>query len=145
MWGVYPGYCPPPGYGGYAAQPGYPPYAAAPGSWAYPPPSEHPGYRMLATAWVVGASTAFRAGAAWWDLWTQWTPHLMGLASQASPATSRGRQAEGELRDALLASARHSHNAVMHELHRGFQDLDRFTQFEDAHSALPTRRYKVKR
>jgi hypothetical protein len=110
---------------------------------------EQDGYRLLATGALMTAASAVRAGAGCLELWSQRVPPLVRLASElaedrpdgsSAPAADRAR-----LREELVAMARESAEIVVHELHRGVEDLDTFTR-SDEESASDTnrRRYRAK-
>ncbi len=108
--------------------------------------SDQDGYRLLATGAVMTAASAVRAGAGCMELWSRRVPPLVKLAAELGEdegsETTAGRSL---LREELIAVARDSAEVVLHELHRGVEDLDTFTRNEDEAGEDPKpRRHRAK-
>jgi hypothetical protein len=100
---------------------------------------------MFTTGCVVSASTTFRVGVGWLELWSEAVPKLMQIGFNSWDNKDDARRAQGEFRDELIAFARGSSEVALSELRRGVADLDAFTRPKGDETARPTRPYKAKR
>jgi hypothetical protein len=112
--------------------------------------SAQDGYRLLATGALMTAASAVRAGAGCMELWSQRVPPLVKLAAELAEDAPPGESPDAapdrsRLREELIAVARDSAEIVLHELHRGVEDLDTFTRSEEeAAEDRERRRYRAK-
>ncbi len=81
-------------------------------------------YGVLLAAPLLGATTAFRAGAGYLGVWSSRAPQLMRLSLDAC-MRSPGRE-DGCLREELVAFARESADVVVDEVRRGIDDLEAY-------------------
>jgi hypothetical protein len=99
--------------------------------------------RMLATGWLVGATTAFRVGSGSVEMLARRGPALVWLGVKASPFAPNTTQAEATFRDEMIGLARETSELVWRECRRGVDDLDALTRTErrQRHSTGRRRRY----
>jgi hypothetical protein len=83
---------------------------------------------MLATGWLVGATTALRLGSGGAELLARHGPSLMWLGVKASPFAPDTAQAQAKFRDGMIGLAREGSELVWRECRRGVDDLDALTR-----------------
>ena len=81
-------------------------------------------YGVLLAAPLLGATTAFRAGAGYLGVWSNRAPHLMRLSLDA--CTRAPGHEDGSLQEELVAFARESTDVVVEEVRRGIDDLEAY-------------------
>jgi len=79
---------------------------------------------MLLAAPLLGATTAFRAGAGYLGVWSSRAPQLMRLSWDAC-MRAPGHE-DGSLQDELVAFARESTDVVVDEVRRGIDELEAY-------------------
>ena len=79
-------------------------------------------YGVLLAAPLLGATTAFRAGAGYLGVWSSRAPQLMRLSLDAC-MRSPGHE-DGSLQEELVAFARESTDVVVDEVRRGIDELE---------------------
>jgi hypothetical protein len=81
-------------------------------------------YRLLAASPIMGAATAYRAGAAYASVWYKKAPRLTSLWFDAVEPGPGAASAGAKLRKEMLAASELSVKRVSHELNRGIHDLE---------------------
>jgi hypothetical protein len=100
---------------------------------------------MFTTGCMMSATTAFRVGVGWLEVWSESTPKLMKLGFESWEGKPNSARIQAQFRDELVAAARRSSEVALSELRRGVSDLDAFTRPKEGPTARPKRPYKAKR